>query len=37
VMRAKGGVSEAGYLALLDGHRRLRGSLEALVREAPVP
>ena len=37
VMQAKGGVSEAGYLALLDGHRRLRRSLDVLVRGAPVP
>ena len=37
VMRAKGGVSEARYVALLDGHRRLRESLHALVREAPAP
>jgi hypothetical protein len=37
VMRAKGGVSEARYLALLDGHRRLRRRLDVLVRGAPVP
>ena len=37
VMRAKGGVSEARYLALLDGHRRLRQSLHGLVRDAPAP
>jgi len=37
VMRAKGGVSEARYVALLDRHRRVRESLEALVREAPAP
>ncbi|HZW52895.1 MAG TPA: hypothetical protein VFF00_02610 [Candidatus Elarobacter sp.] len=37
VMRAKGGVSEARYLALLDDHRRLRRSLDVLVRGAPVP
>jgi len=37
LMRAKGGVSEARYLTRLDGHRRLRKSLEALVRDAPAP
>jgi len=37
LMRAKGGVSEAPYLALLDGHRRLRQSLQMLAREAPAP
>jgi len=37
VMRAKGGVSEAAYLARLDAHRRLRESLHALVRDAPAP
>ncbi len=30
VMRAKGGRSEMGYAHLLEGHRRLRRSLEAL-------
>jgi len=30
-------VSEARYLARLDGHRRLRRSLDVLVRGAPVP
>ena len=30
VMRAKGGASEARYVRLLDGHARLRRSLEAL-------
>ena len=37
LMRAKGGVSEARYLGLLDGHRRLRESLEVLTREAAAP
>jgi hypothetical protein len=37
VMRAKGGVSEARYVAQLDGHPRLRTSLHALVRDAPAP
>jgi hypothetical protein len=37
LMRAKGGASEASYLALLDGHRRLRRSLQLLAREAPAP
>ena len=37
VMRAKGGVSEARYLARLDAHRRLRESLQALVRDGPAP
>jgi hypothetical protein len=37
VMRAKGGASEARYVAQLDGHRRLRTSLHALVRDAPAP
>jgi hypothetical protein len=32
LMRAKGGPSEARYVRLLDGHRRLRESLAALVR-----
>jgi hypothetical protein len=32
VMRAKGGSSEARYVRLLDGHRRLRQSLAALTR-----
>src|SRR5262245_7926117 len=32
LMRAKGGPSEAGYVRLLDGHRRFRESLAALVR-----
>src|SRR5262245_55796943 len=32
VMRAKGGPSEARYVRLLDGHRRLRESLASLVR-----
>jgi len=31
VLRAKGGPSEARYVRLLDGHHRLRRSLEALV------
>ncbi len=31
VLRAKGGPSEARYVRLLDGHRRLRRSLEVLV------
>jgi hypothetical protein len=31
VMRAKGGATEARYVALLDAHTRLRRSLEALV------
>jgi hypothetical protein len=37
VMRAKGGVSEAAYVARLDAHRRVRESLHALVREAAAP
>jgi hypothetical protein len=32
VMRAKGGRSEMRYARRLDGHRRLRRSLEALAR-----
>ena len=32
LMRAKGGASEMGYARRLDGHARLRESLEALVR-----
>jgi hypothetical protein len=32
VMRAKGGGTEMAYARALDGHRRLRRSLEALVR-----
>lgn len=37
VMRAKGGVSEARYLGRLDAHRRLRESLQALVRDGSAP
>ena len=37
VMRAKGGVSEARYLARLDAHRRLYQSLQALVRDGSAP
>jgi hypothetical protein len=37
VMRAKGGVSEAVYVARLDAHRRVRESLHALARDAPAP
>jgi hypothetical protein len=37
VMRVKGGVSEARYLARLDAHRRLRESLQALVRDGSAP
>ena len=33
VMRAKGGGSDMAYARRLDGHRRLRRTLEALVRE----
>jgi hypothetical protein len=36
-MRAKGGVSEARYLGRLDAHRRLRESLQALVRDGSAP
>jgi hypothetical protein len=36
VLRAKGGSSEAAYTRLLDRHRRLRRSLEALAA-APLP
>jgi hypothetical protein len=36
-MRAKGGVSEAVYVARLDAHRRVRESLHALARDAPAP
>src|SRR5437867_4337195 len=35
VMRAKGGGSEMAYARRLDGHRRLRRSLEALARAQP--
>jgi len=34
ILRAKGGGSEGRYTRLLDGHRRLRLRLEALVRAA---
>ena len=34
VMRAKGGGSEMRYARLLDGHRRLRRSLESLARSS---
>ena len=36
VLRAKGGPSEARYVRLLNGHARLRRSLEALVASAPA-
>ena len=36
VVRAKGGATEARYVALLDSHARLRSSLEALIG-APAP
>jgi len=36
VMRAKGGGTEMRYARLLDGHRRLRRSLEALARPGHV-
>ena len=37
VMRAKGGASEARYLARLDAHRRLRERLQTLVRGDSAP
>jgi hypothetical protein len=37
LMRAKGAPSERRYLALLDGHARLRASLETLSRTAGAP
>jgi hypothetical protein len=37
VLRAKGGSSEARYVRLLDGHERLRRSLEALISAGGAP
>ncbi len=37
VFRAKGGRSELPYLALLNGHRRFRASLEGLAAASPSP
>jgi len=37
VFRAKGGRSELPYIGLLNGHRRFRASLEALVAASPAP
>jgi hypothetical protein len=37
LFRAKGGRSELPYIGLLDGHRRLRASLEALAAASPAP
>ncbi len=37
LMRAKGAASEARYVALLDGHRRLRASLHTLASEPSAP
>jgi hypothetical protein len=36
-MRAKGGPSESRYVRLLDGHARLRKSLEALLPAGNEP